>query len=47
MLKLQYSRTTLMADTEDLMIKLFGTIVEGKFQFDKEQVLEKEVIKGN
>jgi hypothetical protein len=46
-LKIKYSKRTLMADTEDLMIKLFGTIVVGKFIFNKEEVLEKEAIKGN
>lgn len=34
-LKIEYSRTTLMADTEVLMIRLFGTIVTGKFMFEK------------
>lgn len=36
-----------MADTESLMIRLFGTIVVSKFMFDKEPVLEKQAIKGN
>jgi hypothetical protein len=31
-----------MADTENLMIRLFGTIVRGKFMFDKEGLLEKQ-----
>ena len=29
------------------MIRLFGTIVTGKFMFDKEEILEKKEVKGN
>lgn len=36
-----------MADTESLMIRLFGTIVTGKFMFAKEEVLEKKKVNGN
>lgn len=46
-LKIEYSRTTLMADTENLMIDLFGTIVVGKFMFETEEILEKKGIKGH
>lgn len=46
-LKIEYSRNTLMADTENLMIRLFGTIVTGKFMFDKEEVLDKKEVKGH
>jgi hypothetical protein len=30
-----------MADDADIMIRLFGTIVRGKFAFTKEPILEK------
>lgn len=31
-----------MADKEQLMIQLFGTIVIGKFMFEKEEILKKQ-----
>ena len=36
-----------MADDADIMIRLFGTIVRGKFAFTKEPILDKEQVKGH
>jgi len=46
-LKIEYGSRTYMADSEEIMLRLFQTIVAGKFMFEKEEILAKDAIKGN